>query len=112
MKKWKKISTILCIIAILATITLIKIIPIKNNKIHKCTPNPTWIHFYCSYAYEPVCWDDNETYQNSCIACHIWWKKYYTEWECWKSQKISIIQLLINQLKACQKAKRKKPKKF
>ena len=98
MKKRKKIIITLWITAILTTIILIKIIPKENNIKYSCESYEGLL-VECSSEYEPVCWKNNKTYDNSCMACYIWRQKYYTEWECWKSQKISIIQLLINQLK-------------
>lgn len=36
----------------------------------------------CNYMYAPVCWDNGETYWNSCVACSSQKIDSYKNWEC------------------------------
>ena len=92
MKKRKKIILISSLI-IIATIILISIRS-QNNKKQK-EECPHGLSMYCSSEYKPVCWNSNKTYDNSCIACFIWWEESYTEWKC----SISLFNFIINKIK-------------
>lgn len=37
---------------------------------------------FCNYIYEPVCWDDWQTYWNVCVACSSNNINSYKVWEC------------------------------
>ena len=51
-------------------------------EIKYCSPRYNKAFFECSNDYEPICWNDNKTYDNECMGCYIWKIKYYTDWEC------------------------------
>ena len=77
---------------------LIKIIP-TDKRIQQC-PSYGNILVDCNALYiEPVCWNDNKTYDNSCIACYMYWQKYYTEWKCTKNGKMNTLELIAYKLR-------------
>ena len=96
--KRKNILTIIVILSIIIVAMILRIIPIKKE-VKQC---PTYEDrlIDCNAEYnEPVCWEDKKTYDNSCIACYMYWQKYYTEWTCTKPEKINMVKLIINKLK-------------
>ena len=46
-----------------------------------CTAEEKWAEA-CNMVYLPVCWDDWETYWNSCVACSSQKINTYKMWEC------------------------------
>ena len=97
MKRKTTLIIITIILVIIIAIT-IRIIPV-DTKIQQC-PSYDKILVDCNALYiEPVCWNDNKTYDNSCIACYMYWQKYYTEWKCTKNNKINLFNFIINKIK-------------
>jgi len=76
------------------------IVPVDTEEtaaeVHECGDfYKTEEEIVCTEQYEPVCWDNGQTYGNSCFACIE--VNSYTDWECAETTPAPAAKLMVQE---------------